>query len=163
MPLQTSGPISIANLRGEFGGAAPDGMSEYRAGGGRVPSGCSGISGAIPSTLSNLNLGRFYGACVATAPPSVSGRVTMNESGPPHTGIMTTGVAAYPYDYSNACYNADAGVIPGGGSFTGSLSIASRTEEAENDTRPPGGVSQCVTGQGAFRPQSRIGRLQGGQ
>jgi hypothetical protein len=39
MALQTSGAISLADIAGEFGGAAPHSMSEYRGSGGTPSSG----------------------------------------------------------------------------------------------------------------------------
>jgi len=37
MALQSSGPISINDLKAEFGGTAPDGLDEYYRGGLLVP------------------------------------------------------------------------------------------------------------------------------
>lgn len=48
MPLQTSGPISLANVAAEFGGSAPHSMSEYY-----------GVAGLSSSGI--LSLSDFYG------------------------------------------------------------------------------------------------------
>jgi len=61
MPLQTSGPISLLDIQNEFGGSAPISISEYYAGAGLVPSGTTGINGAIPSS-GQISFSQFYGA-----------------------------------------------------------------------------------------------------
>lgn len=62
MPLQTSGQISILNIRDQFGaGATPHGLSEYYAGGVNVPAGTTGTNGSIPSS-STIKISDFYGA-----------------------------------------------------------------------------------------------------
>lgn len=61
MAIQTTGPISIQDIVNEFGGTAPHSLSEYYAGGPFVPSGTSGVSGAIPTT-GLISLSLFYGA-----------------------------------------------------------------------------------------------------
>lgn len=62
MPLQTSGQITLLNIRDQFGaGAAPHGLSEYYAGGVNVPSGTTGTNGAIPSS-GVIKFSDFYGA-----------------------------------------------------------------------------------------------------
>ena len=62
MALQSSGPISIEDIRNEFGGAAPDDISEYYRGGGRVPD--TPINNNIP-TGGQVSLSDYYGAEVA--------------------------------------------------------------------------------------------------
>lgn len=57
MPLQSSGPISLANLQTEFGGANPISISEYYRGGGLVS---AGASSSIP-TSGAISLSNFYG------------------------------------------------------------------------------------------------------
>jgi hypothetical protein len=59
MPLQTSGPISLANIAAEFGGTAPHSLSEYYRGGGLVPN--AAANNAIP-TGGAISLNQFYGA-----------------------------------------------------------------------------------------------------
>jgi hypothetical protein len=65
MTLQTSGPISINDLKTQFGGNTSPSLEDYYAGGTFVPSGTTGVSGAIP-TSGPLSLFNFYGAPQAT-------------------------------------------------------------------------------------------------
>lgn len=60
MTLQSTGAISLGNIQTEFGGANPISMSEYYSGGAYVPSGTSGINGAVPSSGA-IALSKFYG------------------------------------------------------------------------------------------------------
>jgi hypothetical protein len=60
MALPSSGPLSINDIAGEFGGSTPHAMSEYYAGGGLVPAGTSGTYGAVPSSGA-LSIQNFYG------------------------------------------------------------------------------------------------------
>ncbi len=60
MTLQSSGAISLANVQTEFGGANPISMSEYYAGGTYVPSGTTGVNGAVP-TSGAISVSKFYG------------------------------------------------------------------------------------------------------
>jgi hypothetical protein len=61
MAMQSSGPISLADIQSTFGGAAPTGLNEYYSGGGLVPTGTTGTSGAIPSS-GRISLNQFYGS-----------------------------------------------------------------------------------------------------
>lgn len=58
MPLQLSGPISIADIAAEFGGAAPHSLSEYYRGGVNVPD--TAANAGIP-TSGAIKLSDFYG------------------------------------------------------------------------------------------------------
>ncbi len=60
MALPSSGPLSLANIQTEFGGSNPISLSEYYAGGGRVPAGTSGTYGAVPSS-GTISIRNFYG------------------------------------------------------------------------------------------------------
>lgn len=65
MPLQTTGAISISQIRTQFGsGAAPHAISEYYAGAasGFVPALTEGTNGPIPTTGNAIKLSDFYGA-----------------------------------------------------------------------------------------------------
>lgn len=65
MALPTSGPLSLANIQTEFGGANPISLSEYYAGGGLVPAGTAGTNGAVPSS-GTISIANFYGTTAAT-------------------------------------------------------------------------------------------------
>ena len=60
MTLPASGPLSLNDIQGEFGGTNPIGMNEYYAGGGLVPAGTTGTYGAVPSSGA-LSVQNFYG------------------------------------------------------------------------------------------------------
>lgn len=60
MPLPTSGPLSLSDIQGEFGGSNPISLNEYYAGGGLVPAGTSGTNGAVPSS-GTISISNFYG------------------------------------------------------------------------------------------------------
>lgn len=60
MTLPSSGPLSLSDIQGEFGGSNPIGMNEYYAGGGLVPSGTTGTYGAVP-TSGQISVQNFYG------------------------------------------------------------------------------------------------------
>lgn len=61
MTLQASGPITLAQIQGEYGGANPISMSEYYRGGGLVPSGNTSISASGAIAMS-----QFYGTSNVT-------------------------------------------------------------------------------------------------
>lgn len=60
MPLQSSGPISLLNIAGEFGGGTPHYISEYYRGGPYVPFNAS--TARIPTSLNQIEFADFYGA-----------------------------------------------------------------------------------------------------
>lgn len=60
MPLPSSGPLSLNDIAGEFGGSTPHSLSEYYAGGGLVPAGTTGTYGAVPSS-GTISIQNFYG------------------------------------------------------------------------------------------------------
>lgn len=60
MALPSSGPLSLADIQGEFGGSNPISLSEYYAGGGLVPAGTTGTFGAVPSS-GTISIQNFYG------------------------------------------------------------------------------------------------------
>lgn len=61
MALQTSGPISLGDVNGEFGGGAPISLGACYSGGARVPGGTTGANGPIPSS-GTISLWHFYGS-----------------------------------------------------------------------------------------------------
>jgi len=60
MTLPSSGPLSLSDIQGEFGGSNPIGLDEYYAGGSYVPPGTSGTYGAVPSSGA-ISIQNFYG------------------------------------------------------------------------------------------------------
>lgn len=61
MPLPDDGPLSMDDIRGEFGGVNPLPLSDYYAGGPFVPAGTVGNSGPIP-TAGTIKISDFYGS-----------------------------------------------------------------------------------------------------
>jgi len=57
MALQTSGPISLNNVAGEFGGSTPHSLSEYY-----------GVASGVPSS-GTISLSNFYGKSVPAPDP----------------------------------------------------------------------------------------------
>ena len=60
MTLPSSGPLTLADIQGEFGGSAPTQLNEYYAGGAYVPAGTTGTYGAVPSS-GPITVKNFYG------------------------------------------------------------------------------------------------------
>lgn len=107
MALPTSGPLSLNDIQGEFGGANPISLSEYYAGGGLVPPGTTGTYGAVPSS-GEISIRNFYGTA-ATGPLSIiispsslynifSGTGTVTSD--PATGIASGGSGGYSYAWT---------------------------------------------------------------
>lgn len=65
-PLQTSGAISLENIRAEFGGGYPIQLSQYYRGGGLVPN--IGANSNVP-TSGAISLSNFYGATAVDLVP----------------------------------------------------------------------------------------------
>lgn len=64
MVLQSSGPISLEDIRNEFGGTAPDSITEYYRNGSFVPD--TPANSGIP-TSGQISLSDFYGGSAAPA------------------------------------------------------------------------------------------------
>jgi len=60
MALPTSGPLSLNDIKGEFGGPASPSLGDYYAGGSYVPAGTTGTNGAVPSS-GTISISNFYG------------------------------------------------------------------------------------------------------
>lgn len=67
MTLPSSGPLSMNDIAGEFGGSTPHALNEYYAGGGLVPAGTSGTYGAVPSS-GTISIQNFYGTSAVILP-----------------------------------------------------------------------------------------------
>lgn len=107
MPLPSSGPLTLADIQGEFGGSNPISLSEYYAGGGLVPPGTTGTYGAVPSS-GTISIQNFYGTSnaaplsISISPSSLynsrlgSGSLTS----PPATGTGSGGTGPYTYAWT---------------------------------------------------------------
>lgn len=78
MVLPASGTITLGNLRTEFGGTAPDKMSEFYRGGGFVPD--VATNAAVP-TSGRITLKQFYGTQKIVRPTSPSYGIPSNFCG----------------------------------------------------------------------------------
>lgn len=95
MVLQTSGAITLSDIRGEFGGAAPDLLSEYYRGGGLVPD--SPANSGIP-TSGEISLADFYGGDAS------SGSVTLTNHSSNHFDPGTFVTAGFAFDTDGTLY-----------------------------------------------------------
>jgi hypothetical protein len=86
--LQSSGTISIANIRGEFGGSIPDNINEYYRGGSLVPN--TAINAAIP-TSGVINLSDFYGASADNLKSGLTSFYELAEAGATNSLSDTSG------------------------------------------------------------------------
>ena len=80
MTLPTSGPISLSDIQGEFGGSNPISLSEYYAGGAYVPAGTTGTYGAVPSSGA-ISVQNFYGTSAAPTITLTNRSVTYSSGG----------------------------------------------------------------------------------
>jgi hypothetical protein len=86
MTLPSSGPLTLADIQTEFGGANPISLSEYYAGGTYVPAGTSGTYGAVPSS-GTISIRNFYGT----------------------TAVVISITDQYVYDFTGGARSATAG------------------------------------------------------
>jgi len=127
MPLPTSGPLSLADIQTEFGGANPISLNEYYAGGAFVPAGTSGTNGPVPSSGA-ISISSFYGTsaiipfgeAVYTTPGTYSYVVP--------AGI--TSICAVAVGGGGAIAHADAMGAAGGGALSYSNNIPVTSSEA---------------------------------
>lgn len=112
MPIPTTGPISAAMIRAEFGGSGVFYLNQYYRGGPRVPN--TAANANIP-TSGPISFGNFRGASAisplsAVASPSHHSRnLAVNESVTVISNINVTG-GVPPYTYSSVWRVAPAGV-----------------------------------------------------
>ena len=99
MTLPTSGPLTLANIQTEFGGANPIGLNEYYAGGAYVPSGTTGTYGAVPSSGA-ISIRNFYGTSAIIQGSAVYG---------------TAGAGCYSWVVPAGVTSVSVVVIGGGG------------------------------------------------
>jgi len=57
-------PLSLNDIKGEFGGPSSPSLADYYAGGSYVPSGTSGTYGPVP-TFGTISIANFYGTQAA--------------------------------------------------------------------------------------------------
>lgn len=64
MTLPSSGPLSLNDIKGEFGGPTSPSLGDYYAGGTYVPAGTTGTYGAVPPS-GTISIRNFYGTSKA--------------------------------------------------------------------------------------------------
>lgn len=135
MPLQNSGPITLADIQTEFGGSNPISLNEYYKGGAYVPS--TNTNSGIP-TSGQISMSQFYGGshlvlAVGLTPGSASasstspGTLTTNTVTASATG--NNGAVTYTYTF----VSGDTFTRNGTGataSFTAGVSGASPDKDA---------------------------------
>jgi len=156
MALPSSGPLSLSDIQGEFGGSNPISLSEYYAGGGLVPSGTSGTYGAVPSS-GTISIQNFYGT--SNTPPftpvtntytSGSGNETVPSGATSLTltvvGAGGSGGSSYT-DFGSDIYNSGGG---GGGAgysiITRAVASGDWSTTIAYSVGTSGGVSSTTTG-----------------
>lgn len=104
MAIPSSGPLALAaTIQTEFGGSAPTSISEYYAGGAYVPSGATGINGALPSS-GQISFSKFYGVAKGWIASISSIVVNGNGYSPsqPQINITTSSSAVYIPIYNSS-------------------------------------------------------------
>lgn len=92
MTLPASGPISLSDIRNEFGGSAPDSLSEYYRGGAYVPN--IPANNSIP-TSGAISLSDFYGTTNLLISLSGGGDTTIVPGGTATASISFVGDGNY--------------------------------------------------------------------
>ena len=156
MALPTSGPLSLSDIQGEFGGSNPISLSEYYAGGGLVAPGTTGTYGAVPSS-GTISIQNFYGT--SNTPPftpvtntytSGSGNETVPSGATSLTltvvGAGGSGGGSYT-DFGSDIYNSGGG---GGGAgysiITRAVASGDWSTTIAYSVGTSGGVSSTTTG-----------------
>lgn len=119
MALPTSGPLTLSDIQGEFGGSNPISLSEYYAGGGLVPSGTSGTNGPVP-TSGTISISNFYGTSNTPTLEVGAGDVSGTSSGLSSSGLVvsstspdTTAIGGTPpYTYAWTHISTSGGTTP---------------------------------------------------
>lgn len=88
-------PLSLAQIKGEFGGPANNyGLANYYAGGAYVPTGTVGYYGPIPTAGNTISIRNFYGAAKANSLSIVKGLWSSGSI----INIESAGYRAPPYN-----------------------------------------------------------------
>lgn len=130
MALPTSGPLSLNDIKGEFGGPTSPSLGDYYAGGSYVPSGTSGTNGPVPSS-GEISISNFYGTSasvplsISISPSSLynsrSGGGSLTSS--PATGTGSGGTAPYTYAWTYVSGNSYTINSPSSASTTFTTSL----------------------------------------
>lgn len=184
MPIPASGALSINDIATEYGGDVPHSLSEYYAGGGRVPPGTSGSpQGAVPSS-GEIAIGRFYGTqnrpnitltisspaqnydvwSNASANPSYSaGTSDIIVNVNPGVNVGTTSTGSYAMSVPSSFNPGDTVTINNSGTIIG-MGGTGGYGSCKNDATPPTGGSPGGNALNISRPTTinNTGTLAGG-
>ena len=153
MTLPSSGPLSLSDIQGEFGGSNPISLSEYYAGGAYVPPGTSGTYGAVPSSGA-IGIRNFYGTTKFTPVTNTYTTGSGNETVPTGATSLTltvvgaggSGGSSY-VDFGSDIYNSGGG---GGGAgysiITRAVASGDWSTTIAYSVGTSGGVSSTTTG-----------------
>lgn len=108
MTLQTSGPISLGNIQGEFGGTTPTSMSEYLRGGANVPD--TPANANIKSSAVNMGFSNYYGGVKADVVNLTAQTLTSPLAATCSYRFLGTGVVQA--DEGGGFYTLENSVIP---------------------------------------------------
>lgn len=111
MTLPNVGPLTFSAIRGEFGGGTPMIWSQYYAGGAHVPSGTSGVNGAVPSAGA-LAMSKFLGT---TAFTPFTDTFSNGQAGSIAVPSGATSVTIYAFGGGGGGGNWDGSNVGGGG------------------------------------------------
>ena len=142
MALQTSGPISIGNLKTEFGDTGSSSLSEFYRGGSLVPN--TGTNAGVP-TSGLIKLSNFYGAAATAQSWQWVQTYTSMDEGVTRTfqfedvnDIITSGSFSWSINGTTADFSAVSGTGTISATSQGSFSITTLadayTEGTENYT-----------------------------
>lgn len=119
MTLPASGPLSLSDIQGEFGGTAPTSLSEYYAGGTYVSTGTNGTYGPVPSTGA-ISVRDFYGTSNAFLP---TGMIIPYNS----TAAIPTGFTQFTAANDRSIIGAGSSYAVGATGGSSSMSISGTT------------------------------------
>lgn len=119
MALPSSGPLSLNDIKGEFGGPTSPSLGNYYAGGTYVPPGTTGTYGAVPSSGA-ISIQNFYGTSNAVI--SITDQYIVDFSGGP----------AYAYYFLTAGGLVQSSIQAGGTGPTTLETWCTPTSQASN-------------------------------
>ena len=104
MTLPASGPLSLNDIKGEFGGPTSPSLGDYYAGGTYVPPGTTGTYGAVPSSGA-ISIRNFYGTSNAIV-NFVNEYVYANNNVSPVTAGYRVNSDGFDYQNINGTYTS---------------------------------------------------------
>lgn len=120
MTLPSSGPLSLFDIKGEFGGSAAPALQDYYAGGAFVPAGTTGTGGPIPSS-GGISIQAFYGSSNVIFSPAGGSSGSPNiidSSGSTNTSVSISCNRSATWNWSLSGSTRATSSVPNGGSST---------------------------------------------